>query len=123
MPPAKKLTESFKRLQKNLSRGETLLAEFFDKPGGKARGVGQPKAHEQELLRAVLVLTVGALDAFLSELLIELLPRIANASPDAAVFDASQRRLLGLFSGRFTSAASSGTPRWRRRSKRISRRR
>jgi len=96
MPPSKKLTESYKRLRTNLNRGETLLVEFFDKPGGKVRRVGQPKSHEQELLRAVLVLTVGALDAFLSELLIELLPRIAAASPDAAVFDRIAKDNPGL---------------------------
>jgi len=67
-PP--KLTLSFKRLRKSLNRGDTLLDKFFDRPGGKVRSVGKPKAHEQELLRAVLVLTIGSLDAFLSGLLV-----------------------------------------------------
>ncbi len=95
MPPAK-LTRSFKRLRKNLNRADTLLKHFFDRPGGKPRSVGQPKAHEQELLRAVLVLTVGALDAFLSELLVELLPGLARVSPEAAVFDRIARENPGL---------------------------
>ena len=96
MPPSRSLTESYKRLKTNLKRGETLLTEFFDRPGGSLRRAGQPKAHEQELLRAVLVLTVGALDAFLSELLVELLPRIAAVSPDAAVFDRIAKENPGL---------------------------
>ena len=96
MASSKKLTESYKRLKRNLTRGDTLLEEFFDKPGGKVRGAGQPKGHEQELLRAVLVLTVGAIDAFLSDLLVELLPRIAAASPDAAVFDRIAKDNPGL---------------------------
>jgi hypothetical protein len=95
MPRARQ-TRSFKRLRKNLNRGDTLLEKFFDRPGGKARSVGQPKSHEQELLRAVLVLTVGALDAFLSELLIELLPGLARVSPEAAVFDRIARENPGL---------------------------
>jgi hypothetical protein len=95
VPQAKQL-QSFKRLRKNLNRGDTLLEKFFDRPGGKARSVGQPKSHEQELLRAVLVLSVGALDAFLSELLVELLPGLARASPDAAVFDRISRENPGL---------------------------
>jgi len=95
MPPARQ-TRSFKRLRKNLNRGDTLLEKFFDRPGGKARSVGQPKSHEQELLRAVLVLTVGALDAFLSELLIELMPGLARVSPEAAVFDRIAKENPGL---------------------------
>lgn len=92
----RKQTQSFKRLRKNLSRGDTLLEKFFDKPGGRWRSSGQPKAHEQELLRAVLVLTIGGLDAFLSELLIELLPKLARVSPDATVFDRIARENPGL---------------------------
>ncbi len=96
MPPSRRQTESFKRLRKNLGRGATLLNKFFDMPGGKPRAAGQPKSHEQELLRAVLVLGIGSLDAFLSELLIELLPRIATAAPDAAVFDRIAKDSPGL---------------------------
>jgi len=93
-PP--KLTLSFKRLRKSLNRGDTLLDKFFDRPGGKVRSVGKPKAHEQELLRAVLVLTIGSLDAFLSELLVELLPGMARVSPEAAVFDRVAKENPGL---------------------------
>jgi len=89
-------TLSFKRLRKSLNRGDTLLDKFFDRPGGKVRSVGKPKAHEQELLRAVLVLTIGSLDAFLSELLVELLPGMARVSPEAAVFDRVAKENPGL---------------------------
>jgi hypothetical protein len=91
-----KLTTSYKPLRLNQQRGQILLDQFFDNPGGKPRKVGQPKAHEQELLRAVLVLTVGSLDAYLSELLVELLPRLVVAMPDAAVFDKIARDNPGL---------------------------
>ena len=96
MASQKKLTESFKRLRKNLNRAETLLKKFFDQPGGMPRRRGQPQAHEQELLRSVLVLAIGALDAFLSELLVELMPRIAEESTDAAVFERIAKDNPGL---------------------------
>lgn len=44
----------------------------------------------------MLVLSIGALDAFLSELLIELLPGLARVSPEAAVFDRIARENPGL---------------------------
>ena len=75
-------------LRKNLARGEVLLGVFFDQPGGKPRRQGQPSSHEAELLRSVLVTSIGALDAFLSDLVVELLPKLADLDPPAKVFDA-----------------------------------
>jgi hypothetical protein len=89
-------TKAYKRLLKNLTRGEVLLNQFFDRPGGKPRQPGQPKSHEQELLRSVLVLTVGALDAFLSDLLIEFLPKLAAQGSADRVFDRLGRENPGL---------------------------
>jgi hypothetical protein len=89
-------TKAYRRLVKNLSRGEVLLGQFFDRPGGKARPPGQPKAHEQELLRSVLVLAVGALDSYLSDLLIEFLPKLASQGAAEKVFDRLARENPGL---------------------------
>jgi len=92
----RRITNSFDRLRTNLGRGETLLSEFFDRPGGRARRPGQPSAHEQELLRSVLVLSVGALDAFLSEFVIELMPRLAAAGSAQSIFTLIMRDNAGL---------------------------
>lgn len=93
---ARKLTNSYKRLRSNLDRADTLVDKFFDNPGGKPRTVGQPKAHEQELLRSVLVLSVGALDAYLSDILIETIPSMANSDGATKVFDSLARARPGL---------------------------
>jgi len=89
-------TKSFQRLRKNLSRGRTLLDRFFDNPGGRRRGSGQPAAHEQELLRSVLVLGIGALDAYLSELVVELLPKLAVAGKAQMIFEKLMKENAGL---------------------------
>jgi len=89
-------TDSFKGLRKNLARGEVLLGVFFDQPGGRPRRQGQPSTHEAELLRSVLVTSVGALDAFLSDLVVELLPKLADLDPAAKVFDAVAKESPGL---------------------------
>jgi len=96
VPPSAQYTKSFKRLRTNLKRGHTLLDRFFDNPGGNPRRAGQPAAHEQELLRSVLVLAIGALDAYLSEILIELIPRLAKAGTARAIFDRLMKENAGL---------------------------
>ena len=92
----RRLTTAFQRLRKNLGRAETLLDKFFDNPAGAPRHAGQPEAHEQEMLRSVLVLAIGALDAYLSDLLIETIPRIAKVSSAQAVFDQLAKARPGL---------------------------
>lgn len=96
MAGKRKLSDAFVRLRTNLGRGETLLAEFFDRPGGTPRGSGQPRAHEQELLRSVLVLSVGALDAFLSDLVVELVPRLAKAGTGQTLFNRLMKENAGM---------------------------
>jgi hypothetical protein len=96
MAATRKHTASFRRLRRNLKRGRTLLDRFFDNPGGKPRGVGQPAAHEQELLRSVLVLAVGALDAYLSELVIELMPKLAQSGRAQVIFERLMKENAGL---------------------------
>lgn len=53
----------------NLDRSRAFL-RIFDKD----RGVGQPSNDEKELLRGSLVFAVGALDAYLSDLILEVVP-------------------------------------------------
>lgn len=92
----RRYTESFKTLEWNLNRTETLLATYFDNPGGHPRARGQPNATEQELLRGVLVLAVGTLDAFLSQLVAETLPEVAEKPTAGEVFNSIARENPGL---------------------------
>ena len=96
MPGRPKYTKAFQRLRKNLKRGHTLLDKFFDNPGGRRRGSGQPAAHEQELLRSVLVLGIGALDAYLSEFVVELMPKLAAAGKAQMIFERLMKDNAGL---------------------------
>lgn len=70
-----KRTEAFKVFKVNLERSRAFL-RIFDKD----RGVGQPSNDEKELLRGSLVFAVGALDAYLSELVLEVVPQHAPKS-------------------------------------------
>ena len=92
---ARRLTESYKRLRANVARGQTLLHQFFDQPGGVPRARGRPRTHELELLRSVLVLAVGALDAYLSDLVVENFPSLAG-SGDRDVFRRLEKARPGL---------------------------
>lgn len=92
----RRYTEAFKTLEWNLNRTETLLQTYFDNPGGHPRARGQPNSTEQELLRAVLVLAVGTLDAFLSQLVAETLPDVAEKPTAGEVFNSIARENPGL---------------------------
>lgn len=84
-------TEAFKALQVNLKRPRALL-EMFDagtlKPTpGARRSRGKPGWQENELLRAAVIVGIGALDAYLSdvaaEVLVAQLERASNPNSDA----------------------------------------
>jgi hypothetical protein len=62
-------TSAFEVFQTNLDRSRAFR-RIFDKD----RGVGQPSNDEKELLRGSLVFAVGALDAYLSDLILEVVP-------------------------------------------------
>jgi hypothetical protein len=62
---------------KNLGRAEALVS-FFDKD---AEGRDRPNNHARELLRSAIVFTVGALDAYLRDLVLELVPKYRPQSP------------------------------------------
>jgi hypothetical protein len=70
VPRAKKQeTQAFRVFETNLDRSRAFL-RLFDKD----RKVGQPSNDEKELLRGSLVFAVGALDAYLSDLILEIVP-------------------------------------------------
>lgn len=68
-------TESVKVFKTNLERSRAFL-RIFDKD----RKQGQPTNDEKELLRGCLVFAVGALDAYLSDLILEIVPEYAVKS-------------------------------------------
>ena len=70
--------ESFKVFQKNLGRAEAFVRIFT----GDGRDRGQPTADEKELLRGAVVFSIAALDAFLHDLVLEILPKFAPKSDD-----------------------------------------
>jgi len=63
-------TEAFRVFETNLDRSRAFL-RIFDTD----RKVGQPSNDEKELLRGSLVFAVGALDAYLSDLILEIVPK------------------------------------------------
>lgn len=75
--PRPKRTDSLVVFEANLERSRAFL-RIFDKD----RKVGQPSNDEKELLRGSLVFAVGALDAYLSDLILEIVPQHAPASSD-----------------------------------------
>jgi hypothetical protein len=68
-------TNSFRVFESNLERSRAFL-RIFDKECGR----GQPSNDEKELLRGSLVFAVGALDAYLSDLILEVVPRYVPKS-------------------------------------------
>ena len=69
------MTDAFKVFEANLDRSRAFL-RIFDKD----RSAGQPTNDEKELLRGSLVFAVGALDAYLSDLIMEIVPKYAPRS-------------------------------------------
>jgi HEPN superfamily RiboL-PSP-like protein len=55
--------------EKNIHRSEAFLRIF-----GEERARGQPTNDEKELLRGAVVFSIGALDAFLHDLVLEIVP-------------------------------------------------
>jgi hypothetical protein len=78
MPP--RTTKAYKVFRANLERSRAFL-RIFDKVPDGGRKQGQPSKDERELLRGSLVFAVGALDAYLSDLILEIVPAYAPKSP------------------------------------------
>ncbi|QUF06337.1 hypothetical protein KCV87_09915 [Actinosynnema pretiosum subsp. pretiosum] len=68
-------TDSFTVFEKNIERARAFL-RIFGK-GSEGRKQGRPSSDETELLRGSLVFAVGALDAYLSDLILEIVPKYA----------------------------------------------
>ncbi|WP_139246034.1 hypothetical protein [Geodermatophilus amargosae] len=70
------MTHSLTIFTKTVNRSRAFLRIFDSHRGGP----GRPSADEKELLRGALVFAVGALDAYLSDLIIEVVPGRSLAS-------------------------------------------
>lgn len=68
-------TDAFKVFKANMERAQAFVRIFNS---GRTRG--QPSNDEKELLRGSLVFAVGALDAYLSDLVLEVVPEYAPQS-------------------------------------------
>ena len=70
--------DSFLVFEKNIDRSMAFLRVFDYYGEGRPRGA--PSNDEKELLRGSVVLAVGALDAFLHDLILEIVPRFGTAA-------------------------------------------
>lgn len=71
-------TDSFSVFTKNVSRSRAFIRVF--EGAETARKKGRPSSDEVELLRGALVFSVGALDNFVTELILELVPKFGGDS-------------------------------------------
>jgi hypothetical protein len=69
-------TKAYKVFETNLERSRAFL-RIFKKEDSGGRSAGAPSGDEKELLRGCLVFAVGALDAYLGDLILELVPQFA----------------------------------------------
>jgi hypothetical protein len=73
-------TQAYENFSANLKRAEALLRMFragsLKPQPGDRRGQGFPSHEEQQMLRATVVLTIGTLDAYLSDMTAEVIAAI-----------------------------------------------
>jgi hypothetical protein len=69
--------ESYRVFKANLDRSKAFF-RLFDAGGGR----GQPSNDRKELLRGAVVFAVGSLDAFLHDLVLEIVPEYGPNSPE-----------------------------------------
>lgn len=72
--PKKRKCDSFVVFEKNLKRSRAFITIF----GAENRSAGAPSNDERELLRGALVFAIGALDNFLHELILEIVPKFGG---------------------------------------------
>lgn len=88
-------TDARATLAKNLTRTRALQRIFeagnLKPQTGQRRGSGQPSSEERELLRAVVVFAIGALDAYLSDVAAEVL--VAQLEGAASLGDEARNLL------------------------------
>lgn len=70
----KRKCESFVVFEKNLKRSRAFITIF----GEENRPAGAPSNDERELLRGALVFAIGALDNFIHELILEIVPKFGG---------------------------------------------
>lgn len=70
----KKKCDSFTVFEKNIARSRAFIEIF----GEKDRSAGSPTKQERELPRGALVFSVGALDNFIHELILEIVPKFGG---------------------------------------------
>ncbi|GMA22270.1 hypothetical protein GCM10025864_44960 [Luteimicrobium album] len=73
MGPKKKKCESFAIFEKNNARASFLIQDFT-----LARKAGRPQEIERALLQGAVVFSIGALDNFVHELILEIVPRFGG---------------------------------------------
>lgn len=70
-------TDAYKAFRKNIARPKALQTMFdagsLKPKKGDRRSSGKPTTQENELLRASVIVTIGALDAYLSDVAVEVL--------------------------------------------------
>ena len=66
--------EAFKVFEKNMKRSRAFIKIF----GEENRSAGAPTNDERELLRGAVVFSIGALDNFIHELILELVPKFGG---------------------------------------------
>ncbi|GAA4361929.1 hypothetical protein [Angustibacter luteus] len=71
----RKKCDSYQVFEKNMRRSRAFLRLF---EGAEKRSPGAPKADERELLRGAVVFSVGALDNFMHELILELVSKFGG---------------------------------------------
>lgn len=77
MPGQRRECDAYTVFKKNIVRARAFL-RLFDQTGGP----GQPSNDRKELLRGAVVFSIGALDAFLNDLVLELVPRFGPVSEE-----------------------------------------
>lgn len=92
-------TGAYSAFRKNIARPQALQAMFDGgslKPKkGDRRGTGKPTKQENELLRASVIVTIGALDAYLSDVAAEVLvAQLRSSQPRSDDARALLRRVL-----------------------------
>jgi hypothetical protein len=92
-------TDAYKAFRKNLARPRALQAMFDAgslKPRkGERRSSGKPTTQENELIRASVIVTIGALDAYLSDVAVEVLvTQLGTTQPRSDQARSLLRRIL-----------------------------
>jgi hypothetical protein len=92
-------TEAYEAFLKNIARPKALQAMFdagsLRPEKGERRASGKPTLQENELIRASVIVTIGALDAYLSDVAVEVLvAQLGTRHPRSEQARSLLRRIL-----------------------------